>query len=117
MCIRKVFSDGVVRNLIRGKIESKSSRTKASTPVQFFDGLRGDLRVTFEEGNWAAWLRDLLEAPRYGSAGVAHARKNGLRNDSKSDRIDARKLSEQLVAMNNIKSGLSRRARGLRTLK
>ena len=30
--------------------------TKASTIVQFIDGLRGDLRVTFEEGTWAACL-------------------------------------------------------------
>ena len=28
--------------------------TKASTIVQFIDGLRGDLQVTFEEGTWAA---------------------------------------------------------------
>ena len=30
--------------------------TKASTILQFFAGLRGDLHVTFEEGTWAAWL-------------------------------------------------------------
>jgi hypothetical protein len=29
--------------------------------VQFIDGLRGDLRVTFEEGTCAAWLHDLLK--------------------------------------------------------
>jgi hypothetical protein len=29
--------------------------TKASTILQFIDGLTGDLRVTFEEGTWAAW--------------------------------------------------------------
>jgi len=28
----------------------------ASTILQFIDGLRGDVRVTFEEGTWAAWL-------------------------------------------------------------
>lgn len=33
--------------------------TKAGTIVQFIDGLRGDLRVTFEEGTCAAclWIR------------------------------------------------------------
>jgi hypothetical protein len=31
--------------------------TKASTILQFIDGLRGDLRVTFEEGTWAACER------------------------------------------------------------
>jgi hypothetical protein len=32
--------------------------TKASTLVQFVQGLRGDLQVTFGEGTWAAWLYD-----------------------------------------------------------
>ena len=30
--------------------------TKASMILQFIDGLRGDLQVTFEEGTSAAWL-------------------------------------------------------------
>ena len=34
--------------------------TKAITILQFIQGLRGDLHVTFEEGTWAAWLYDLL---------------------------------------------------------
>ena len=35
--------------------------TKASTIVQFIDGLRGNVHVTFEEGTSAAWLYDLLK--------------------------------------------------------
>jgi hypothetical protein len=35
--------------------------TKASTILQFFQGLSGSLHVTFEEGTWAAWLYDLLK--------------------------------------------------------
>ncbi len=35
--------------------------TKASTILQFFQGLSGSLQVTFEEGTWAAWLYDLLK--------------------------------------------------------
>ena len=35
--------------------------TKASTILQFFQGLSGDLHVTFEEGTWATWLYDLLK--------------------------------------------------------
>ena len=35
--------------------------TKASTILQFFQGLSGNLRVTFEEGTWAAWFYDLLK--------------------------------------------------------
>jgi hypothetical protein len=30
--------------------------TKAITVLKFIQGLRGDLRVTFEEETWAAWL-------------------------------------------------------------
>jgi len=35
--------------------------TKASSILQFFEGLRGSLQVTFEEGTWATWLYDLLK--------------------------------------------------------
>jgi hypothetical protein len=33
--------------------------TKAITILQFIQGLRGTLHVTFEEGTWAAWLYNL----------------------------------------------------------
>src|SRR5437016_3391731 len=35
--------------------------TKASTILQFIHGLRGDEHVTFEEGNLAGWVYDLLK--------------------------------------------------------
>ena len=76
--------------------------TKASTLLQVLDGLRGDVRVVFEEGTWATWLYDLLK-PRVTEVLVCNTRKNAVREGSKSDRIDARKLSEQLY-MNNVKS-------------
>jgi hypothetical protein len=86
-----------------GKIVIESViETKASTLVQFLDGLRGEVRVTFEEGTWAAWLYDLMK-PHVTEVLVCNTRKNTSRNGSKSDGIDARKLSEQLY-MNNIKS-------------
>src|ERR1700730_10791572 len=46
--------------------------TKASMLLQFIDGLRGDVRVTFEEGTWAAWLgyHDVYAV----NAGEIHAR-------------------------------------------
>jgi len=45
-----------------GKLVMESIiETKASTILQFIQGLRGDLHVTFEEGTWAAWLYDLLK--------------------------------------------------------
>src|SRR6516164_4540761 len=63
--------------------------TKANTILQFFDGLRGDVRVTFEEGTWAAWLHDLLK-PHVTKLVVCNPRKAALLKDgSKGDRIDA----------------------------
>jgi transposase len=101
-----------VRNSVRKVVMESVIETKASTILQFIDG---DLRVTFEEGTWAAWLYDLLK-PRVSGVEVCNPRKNALLKDgSKSDRIDANKLSEQLY-MNNIKS-VYHGEHGLRTLK
>src|SRR5207247_7948864 len=72
--------------------------TKSSTILQFIQGLCGDLYVTFEEGTWAAWLYDLLR-PHVTNIVVCDRRPNALLNEAtKSDRIDARKLSELLRA-------------------
>jgi transposase len=52
--------------------------------------------VTFEEGTWAAWPYDLLQA-HVTEIVVCNPRKNALLNDgNKSDRIDARKLADLL---------------------
>src|SRR5258708_32240515 len=70
--------------------------TKAETILQFLRGLRGSLHVTFEEGTWAAWLHDLLQ-PHVTRVLVCDPRKNALlKAGNKNDRLDARKLSEQL---------------------
>jgi transposase len=70
--------------------------TKAATILQFFQGLRGSLHVTFEEGTWASWLYDLLK-PHVTKLVVCNPRRNALlKEGSKSDRIDARKLAELL---------------------
>ena len=70
--------------------------TKASTILEFIHGLRGSLAVTFEEGTCAAWLHDLLQ-PHVSRLVVCDPRKNALlKEGSKSDRIDARKLAELL---------------------
>src|SRR6202789_3779042 len=70
--------------------------TKASMILDFIDGLRGELQVTFEEGTWATWLYDLLK-PHVTKLVVCDPRRNGyLKQGSKSDRIDARKLAELL---------------------
>src|SRR5258708_10798073 len=89
--------------------------TKASMLLQFIDGLRGDVHVTFEEGTWAAWLYDLLK-PHVSEVLVCNPRKNALLKDgSKSDQIDARKLAE-LLRGNHLKP-VYHGEQGLRTLK
>jgi transposase len=70
--------------------------TKAATILEFIQGLHGSLWVTFEEGTSAAWLHDLLK-PHVSHLVVCDPRKNALlKEGSKSDRIDARKLAELL---------------------
>src|SRR6201984_3307882 len=67
--------------------------TKASMILQFIDGLRGNLHVTFEEGTSAAWLYDLLK-PRVTKLVVCDPRKNkSMREGNQSDKIDARRLA------------------------
>ncbi|HEX2714569.1 MAG TPA: transposase [Candidatus Acidoferrales bacterium] len=70
--------------------------TKAITILEFFQGLRGSLYVTFEEGTSAAWLYDLL-VPHVAKVVVCNPRENALlKGGNKSDRIDARKLADLL---------------------
>ena len=89
--------------------------TKASTLLQFLRGLRGDLHVTFEEGTWAAWLYDLIK-PHVTEIVVCDPRRNALlKEGSKSDRIDARKLAE-LLRGNQLKPAYHGE-HGVRTLK
>ena len=80
-----------------GKLVMESIiETKASTILQFIEGVRGDLHVTFEEGTWAAWLYDLLK-PHVTELLVCDPRKNALMKEgNKSDKIDARKLADLL---------------------
>jgi hypothetical protein len=83
--------------------------------LQFIHGLRGDLHVTFEEGTWAAWLYDLLK-PHVTEVLVCDPRKNALlKQGSKSDKIDARKLAE-LLRLNHLKP-VYHGEHGVRTLK
>src|SRR5215475_5558443 len=82
-----------------GKLVMESIlETKAATIVEFIQGLRGDLYVTFEEGTWAAWLYDLYK-PYVTKVVVCNPRRNALlKEGNKTDRIDARKLAELLRA-------------------
>ena len=99
-----------------GKLVMKSIvETKASTLLDFLHGLRGELHVTLEEGTWAAWLYDVLK-PHVQKIVVCNPRRNALlKEGSKSDRVDARKLAELL------RTGMLRAVyhgeNGLRTLR
>src|SRR5437016_7929727 len=99
-----------------GKVVMESViETKASTILQFVQGLRGNLHVTFEEGTWAAWLYDLLK-PYVTNVVVCNPRRNALlKEGSRNDRIDARKLAELLRT--NLLSPVYHGEKGLRTLK
>ena len=99
-----------------GKLTMESIiETKASTILQFIQGLRGDLHVTLEEGTWSAWLYDLLK-PHVTELVVCDPRKNALlKEGNKSDKIDARKLADLLRGgyLRSVYHGEN----GLRTLK
>src|SRR3981189_2569031 len=70
--------------------------TKASMILQFIDGLRGDLQVTFEEGTSAAWLYDLLET-HVTKLEVGDPRKKASKKEGQHrSKIDARRLAELL---------------------
>ena len=89
--------------------------TKANTILQFIDGLRGELQVTFEEGTWATWLYDLVK-PHVTKVVVCNPRKNALlKEGSKGDKIDARKLAE-LLRLNHL-NPVYHGENGIRTLK
>src|SRR6267142_2212678 len=77
--------------------------TKASTIVEFIQGLQGTVSLTFEEGTSAAWLHDLLK-PHVSRLVVCAPRKNALMRDgNQNDRVDARNLAE-LLRTNQVKA-------------
>jgi hypothetical protein len=51
--------------------------TFQSRILQFIQGLRGELHVTWEEGIWASWLYDLLQ-PQVTRVLVCDPRRNAL---------------------------------------
>ena len=70
--------------------------TKAATILEFIQGLRGTLALTFEEGTLATWLHDLLK-PHVSRLVVCDPGKNALlRDGNQNDRVDARNLAELL---------------------
>jgi transposase len=113
MDVHKESISIAVRNAAGKIVMECVIETKASIILQFIDGLRGDLHVTFEEGTWATWLFDLLK-PHVSKLVVCDPRKNS-RQGNKNDRIDARELSDRLY-MNKL-SSVYHGGAGVRTLR
>jgi transposase len=115
MDVHKESISIAVRNAA-GKIAMESViQTKASVILEFIDGLRGEVNVTFEEGTWSAWLYDLLK-PHVTKLVVCDPRRNALLQEgNKNDRVDARKLAELL--QNNQLRPVYHGDHGLRALK
>jgi transposase len=115
MDVHKESISIAVRNAAGKIVMECVIETKASMILQFIDGLRGDVQVTFEEGTWAAWLYDLLK-PRVTKVVVCDPRRNALlREGNQNDRVDARKLAE-LLHHNQLRP-VYHGDHGLRTLK
>jgi len=113
MDVHKESISIAVRNAAGKIVMECVIETKASMVLQFIEGLRGDLQVTFEEGTSAAWLYDLLK-PHVTKLVVCDPRKNS-RQGNKNDRIDARELSDRLY-MNKL-SSVYHGGAGVRTLR
>jgi len=115
MDVHKESISIAVRNSVGKVVMECVIETKANMIVEFLDGLRGDLQVTFEEGTWAAWLYDLLR-PHVAKLVVCDPRRNALLQEgNQNDRVDARKLAELL--QNNQLRSVYHGDHGLRALK
>src|ERR1700755_431542 len=91
MDVHKESISVAVRNAAGKVVMESVIETKASMILQFIDGLRGDLQVTFEEGTSAAWLYDLLK-PHVTKVVVCDPRKNAsMKEGNKSDKSDERR--------------------------
>src|SRR2546426_1738319 len=88
--------------------------TQAAALSDFLRGLRGRLWLTFEEGNWAAWLTQVL-TPQVEKLIVCNPRRNAsLKQGNKSDPLDARQLAHLLQA--NLHRPVNHQAAGPQTL-
>src|SRR5437764_14005903 len=83
----------------RGRLVMEATvATQAAALSDFLRGLRGRLWLTFEEGNWAAWLTQVL-TPQVEKLIVFNPRRNAsLKQGNKSDPLDARELAHLLQA-------------------
>jgi transposase len=101
---------------VNGKVVLQSIIETSTQAVRdFFKSLRGELHITFEEGNHAAWLYDVVK-PLVKQLVVCNPKHNQLlKQGNKNDRIDAGKLAE-LLRLNALKP-VYHGEHGTRTLK
>jgi transposase len=99
-----------------GKLITQSVIETSTQAVRdFFQTLRGEVHVTFEEGNHAAWLFDVVE-PLVGKVVVCNPKHNKKQmGRHRNDRVDAKQLAE-LLRLNAVK-GVYHGEHGTRTLK
>ena len=115
MDVHKESISMAVRNAAGKVVMECVIETKANMILEFVDGLRGDVHITFEEGTWAAWLYDLLR-PHVTRLVVCDPRRNAyLQEGNQNDRVDARKLAELLRA--GLLRAVYHGENGLRTLR
>ncbi len=115
MDVHTAMISEAVRDSNGNLVMEATLETKAETILEFVRGLRGSLRVSFEEGTCAAWLHDHLK-PHVTEVLVCDSCKNALlRVGNKNDCEDARKLSE-LLFLNKLHP-VYHGENGIRTLK
>lgn len=115
MGVHKESISVAVRNAAGKVMMGCVIETKANMILEFVDGLRGDVYVTFEEGTWAAWLYDPLR-PHVTRLVVCDPRRDALLQEgNQNDRVDARKLAELL--QNKQRRSVYHGDHGLRTVK
>ena len=98
----------------RGKLVSRMViQTSTEAIRDFFRQLRGEIHLTFEEGNHAAWLYDVVE-PLVRRVVVCNPKHNRIEG-SRNDKIDAQTLADRL-RLNAVKA-VYHGEHGTRTLK
>src|SRR5580765_2701759 len=77
MDVHTATISAAVRDSSGNLVMEATLETKSETILEFVHGLRGSLRVSFEEGTFASWLHDLLK-PHVTEVLVCDPRKNAL---------------------------------------
>jgi transposase len=115
MDVHKAITVIVVLNYLGQQIMRTMVETKSDTILAVVKALKGEVKVTFEEGIHSAWLYDLL-TPVVRDVLVCNPRKNKrASSDNKNDDIDAADLAERmrLGALKRVYKG----EQGMRKLK